>query len=490
MGSVSSEDELDQMGERFEGYSLSADVSESESSSGFSCEGYDHERASSKLTSSSIGRPEFTENSRFPASVKVKLPGFSGNHAVIMEKRGKPVTKLSEVELMKERFAKLLLGEDMSGGGNGVCTALAISNAITNLSATVFGELWKLEPLSAPKKSMWHREMDWILRVGDSIVELVPSTQKSTDGRTFEVMVPRPRSDLYVNLPAIKKLDAMLLRILDGFCDSDFYYVDRGIIVAGADDTKTFPMSESSWKPSIRQEEKWWLPFPRVPANGLSPDARKRLQQYRECTNQILKAAMAINSSVLAEMEIPDAYLNNLPESGKSFIGEVIYHQLSAEKFSPECLLDYLELSSEYSTLEVANRTEAAVHIWRQKYQKIPSTQIKAGKSSWSGTVKGFAGDKEKGKLLAERAGALLQSLRLRFPGLPRTALDMSKIQYNKDVGQSILESYSSVLEILAFNIIARIDDLLYVDDATKQRAVAESLYLCKQEKLGCGFPQ
>lgn len=35
---------------------------------------------------------------------------------------------------MKERFAKLLLGEDMSGGAKGVCTALAISNAITNLS--------------------------------------------------------------------------------------------------------------------------------------------------------------------------------------------------------------------------------------------------------------------------------------------------------------------------------------------------------------------
>lgn len=35
--------------------------------------------------------------------------------------------------MMKERFAKLLLGEDMSGGGKGVCTALAISNAITNL---------------------------------------------------------------------------------------------------------------------------------------------------------------------------------------------------------------------------------------------------------------------------------------------------------------------------------------------------------------------
>ncbi|KAM7264584.1 hypothetical protein ACFE04_002267 [Oxalis oulophora] len=43
-----------------------------------------------------------------------------------------------------ERFVKLLLGEDMSGSGKGVCTALAISNAITNLSATVFGELWSL----------------------------------------------------------------------------------------------------------------------------------------------------------------------------------------------------------------------------------------------------------------------------------------------------------------------------------------------------------
>ena len=38
---------------------------------------------------------------------------------------------------MKERFAKLLLGEDMSGGGKGVCTALAISNAITNLSGEI-----------------------------------------------------------------------------------------------------------------------------------------------------------------------------------------------------------------------------------------------------------------------------------------------------------------------------------------------------------------
>jgi hypothetical protein len=36
-------------------------------------------------------------------------------------------------------------------------------------------------------------------------------------------------------------------------------------------------------------------------------------------------------------------------------------------------------------------------------------------------------------------------------------------------VGKSILESYSRVLESLASNIIARIDDLLYVDELSKQ---------------------
>lgn len=43
------------------------------------------------------------------------------------------LTLWTEMEMMKERFSKLLLGEDMSGSGKGVCTALAISNAITNL---------------------------------------------------------------------------------------------------------------------------------------------------------------------------------------------------------------------------------------------------------------------------------------------------------------------------------------------------------------------
>lgn len=128
-----------------------------------------------------------------------------------------------EIEMMKERFSKLLLGEDMSGCGNGVCTALAISNAITNLcgkpiyeqlnleeitffdskynafimpffccnfleiSATLFGQIWRLEPLRPEKKSMWRREMEWLLCVSDYIVELIPSWQTYPDGSKLEV---------------------------------------------------------------------------------------------------------------------------------------------------------------------------------------------------------------------------------------------------------------------------------------------------------------
>lgn len=39
-----------------------------------------------------------------------------------------------DMDLMKEKFCKLLLGEDMSGGGKGVSSALALSNAITNIA--------------------------------------------------------------------------------------------------------------------------------------------------------------------------------------------------------------------------------------------------------------------------------------------------------------------------------------------------------------------
>ncbi|KAL5984085.1 hypothetical protein ACLOJK_018187 [Asimina triloba] len=314
MGTVPSDDDSsDQQSERLGSYCVSADVSASEScSSSFSGTRYGTDAGSSSPPPS----PGLPAGGKIATSPELLMAVTGKDVLVWGGKEGKRETDLSEVEIIKERFAKLLLGEDMSGGGKGVCTALAISNAITNLSASVFGELWRLEPLAQQKKLLWHREMELLLCVSDSIVELVPSIQEypgSHSVRAFEVMVARPRSDLYVNLPALRKLDAMLLSMLDGFQDMEFWYVDRAILTGDADDIGAC-ISSSFGRPSVRQEDKWWLPCPRVPPEGLSDDTRKRLQQCRDCTNQILKAAMAINSSVLAEMDVPDAYIESLPK--------------------------------------------------------------------------------------------------------------------------------------------------------------------------------
>ncbi|XP_027929159.1 rop guanine nucleotide exchange factor 7-like isoform X3 [Vigna unguiculata] len=392
-------------------------------------------------------------------------------HSVLENKEfKKQVTALPEIEMMKERFAKLLLGEDMSGCGNGVPTALAISNAITNLCATLFGQLWRLEPLRSEKKAMWRREIEWFLSVSDHIVEFTPNWQTFPDGSKLEVMTCRPRSDLYVNLPALRKLDNMLLEILDSFVNTEFWYVDQGVLAPDADGVSSFRQALK------RQEEKWWLPVPRVPPCGLHQNSRKQLQHKRDCTNQILKAAMAINSITIAEMDIPDSYFESLPKTARLSLGDVIHRYITSDHFSPECLLACLDLSSEHQAIEIANRAEASMYIWRKKTNSKPAISARSSsRSSWE-MVKDLMVDADKRDLFAERAESLLLSLKQRFPGLPQTTLDTSKIQYNKDVGKAILESYSRVLESLAFNLVARIDDVLYVDDLTKHSDQISSL--------------
>ncbi|XP_040384246.1 rop guanine nucleotide exchange factor 3-like [Oryza brachyantha] len=370
-----------------------------------------------------------------------------------------------ELELVKERFSKLLLGEDMSGSGKGVCTAVAISNAITNLYATVFGNCHKLEPLPAGKKTMWRREMDCLLSVCDYIVEFYPSTQTLPDGTKVEVMSTRPRSDIYINLPALEKLDAMLIEILDSFQKAEFWYADAGTRSFGS---VTSSSTSSSFRRSThRNEEKWWLPVPCVPDAGISGKARKDLQQKRECAGQIHKAAVAINTGVLGDMEVPDSFMAVLPKSGKASVGDSVYRaMLGAEKFSPDYLLDCLDMSSEHEALAMADRVEAAMYVWRRK------ASASHGRSRWS-AVKELVGDEENGDknvMLAGRAESLLLCLKHRFPGLSQTTLDTSKIQFNKDIGQAILESYSRVLESLAFNIVSWIDDVLFADKTARKQ--------------------
>ncbi|XVF26764.1 hypothetical protein REPUB_Repub14bG0046600 [Reevesia pubescens] len=348
------------------------------------------------------------------------------------------------MEQMKERFAKLLLGEDMSGGGKGVSSALALSNAITNLAASVFGEQSRLEPMSAERKARWRKEIDWLLSVTDHIVELVPSQQKNKDGGNMEIMVTKQRLDLHMNIPALRTLDTMLVDCLDAFKDqNEFYYLSRDA-----------PDSEKGNK---RKDDKWWLPTVKVPQDGLSDKSRKNLQNQKESVTQVLKAAMSINEHVLSEMEIPENYIESLPKNGRGSLGDSIYRSITVEFFNADQFLSTMDLSSEHKILDLKNKVEASIVIWKRKMNQ------KDAKSAWSSSV-----SFEKRELLEERAETILHLIKHRFPGLPQSSLDISKIQYNRDVGQALLESYSRILESLAFTVLSRIEDVLNADFAVK----------------------
>ncbi|KAM7276807.1 hypothetical protein ACFE04_018673 [Oxalis oulophora] len=139
---------------------------------------------------------------------------------------------------------------------------------------------------------------------------------------------------------------------------------------------------------------------------------------------------MAINTGVLAEMEIPESYVTSLPKSGRASLGDSIYNYMcsSKEKFAPEHLLNCLKIKSDHEAADFADRVEASMYTWRRK------AGIYHTKSSW-GMVKGVMTEidrNDKNHVLAERAETLLFCLKQRYPELAQTTLDTCKIQYNR----------------------------------------------------------
>lgn len=124
-------------------------------------------------------------------------------------------------------------------------------------------------------------------------------------------------------------------------------------------------------------------------------------------------------------------------------LGDIIYRYITSDQFSPECLLDCLDLTSEHQAIEIANRVEASIYVWRKRTHSKPvsSTSRSNSKSSW-GLVKELMVDADKREFLADRAESLLLCLRQWFPGLPQTTLDVSKIQYNKVINLGLCHSF------------------------------------------------
>lgn len=108
-------------------------------------------------------------------------------------------------------------------------------------------------------------------------------------------------------------------------------------------------------------------------------------------------------------------------QNGRVSLGDSIYRSITVEFFDPDQLLSTMDLSSEHKILDLKNRIEASIVIWKRKMNQ------KDGKSAWGSAV-----SLEKRELFEERAETILLILKQRFPGIPQSSLDISKIQYNR----------------------------------------------------------
>lgn len=115
-------------------------------------------------------------------------------------------------------------------------------------------------------------------------------------------------------------------------------------------------------------------------------------------------------------------------QNGRASLGDSIYKSITVEFFDPDQFLSSMDLTSEHKILDLKDRIEASIVIWRRKMNQ------KDGKSTWGSAV-----SMEKRELFEERAETILLILKHRFPGIPQSSLDISKIQFNRVKERSFL---------------------------------------------------
>ena len=106
-----------------------------------------------------------------------------------------------------------------------------------------------------------------------------------------------------------------------------------------------------------------------------------------------------------------------------------MYQTITAEITVQEILLS-LNLNNEHSVLDTVNRLEGAIFAWKHAISD-ESNKKSPIRYRWY-FMKNTESELEKLALWMERAEALVQLLKIRFPNLPHTFVDVTKVHYNK----------------------------------------------------------
>lgn len=117
-------------------------------------------------------------------------------------------------------------------------------------------------------------------------------------------------------------------------------------------------------------------------------------------------------------------------QSGKANLGEDLYSNMTAESPTVEEVLHALNLKSEHRALEVINRLEAAALAW--KHRMLEKRNYESPIHTSLSFLKDSESDMDKMEYLLNQTESLVQEIKARFPKLPQSFLDVTKIQYGK----------------------------------------------------------
>lgn len=87
-----------------------------------------------------------------------------------------------------------------------------------------------------------------------------------------------------------------------------------------------------------------------------------------------------------------------------------------------------LNIRSEHNALEAVNRLETAILAWKEKIAEHAGGKSPA-RTSWS-FIKDPISELDKIEVSLSRAETLLLQLKIKYPNLPQTFLNVTKIQY------------------------------------------------------------
>ena len=181
---------------------------------------------------------------------------------------------------------------------------------------------------------------------------------------------------------------------------------------------------------------KWWKKVPKMTKGSLPTKWARELACIAAFCGRELAQCRVVNDEAIGRMAVPDDYLASLPKNAGDVSGkgamDGMSKALKKDKLDPFALLaaEGVDRSDKIALMEAMNNLEKMALIWEGKMEA-------KGK-------KGGGGKKDMGTINARKVVSAIKSA---YPGMGQTALEQTKMQQNRDVGSSVLEAYSRVLE-------------------------------------------